>query len=150
MLFHHPAKEPGTRKRSVWHQDQPYDCVNGRQIVVLWTPLGPRPASVSLQCVRGSHTWGKAFRPIRFRDGADFGRDADDGYMDPPDIEREYAGHILAWELEPGDVIAFHGIDRARRAGQPRAAPPARDQHHLGRRRRRLHRAPRHHGTGLR
>ena len=104
------VKEPGVTKRSVWHQDQPYYCVEGSQIVVLWAPLDPCPASVSLQCVKGSHTWGKAFRPIRFRDGGDFGRATADGYMDPPDVEREHADRIVSWDLEPGDVVAFHGM----------------------------------------
>ena len=68
------VKEPGSTKPSAWHQDQPYYCVEGRQICVLWAPLDPCPASVSLRCVKGSHNWGKAFRPVRFRDLGDFGR----------------------------------------------------------------------------
>jgi ectoine hydroxylase-related dioxygenase (phytanoyl-CoA dioxygenase family) len=104
------VKEPGSTKPTAWHQDQPYYCVQGRQNVVLWAPLDPCPASVSLHCVKGSHTWGKAFRPIKFRDGADFGRDADDGYLDPPDVEREHGDRIMSWDLEPGDVVAFHGM----------------------------------------
>lgn len=104
------VKEPGVAKRSVWHQDQPYYCVEGRQIVVIWAPLDPVPADTCLQCVRGSHTWGTAFRPIRFRDGGSFGRDESDGYMAPPDVDTEHADKLLTWDLEPGDVIAFHGM----------------------------------------
>ena len=104
------VKEPGATKKSTWHQDQPYYCVAGRQIVVLWAPLDPVPADVCLNCVKGSHLWGTAFRPVRFRDGADFGRGRDDGYHDPPDVDGAYAERILAWDLEPGDVIAFHGM----------------------------------------
>ena len=113
------VKEPGTTKPSTWHQDQPYYCVQGQQIVVLWAPLDPCPASVSLQCVKGSHTWGKSFHPIKFKDGSDFGRDAADGYIDPPDVEREYADRIVAWDLEPGDVIAFHGMTMHGAPGNP-------------------------------
>lgn len=114
------VKEPGAVKPSVYHQDQPYYCVEGRQIVVLWAPLDPVPADVCLRCVRGSHTWGTAFRPVRFRDGGDFGRAAADGYLDPPDVERDHADKLLAWDLEPGDVVAFHGMTIHGAPGNPR------------------------------
>ena len=92
------VKEPGTTKPSTWHQDQPYYCVQGQQIVVLWAPLDPCPASVSLQCVKGSHTWGKAFRPIKFKDGSDFGRNAASlfrcGWDTKADINAAYIGKV--------------------------------------------------------
>lgn len=113
------VKEPGVTKRSTWHQDQPYYCVEGRQIVVLWAPLDPCPASVSLQCVKGSHRLGKAFRPVKFRDGTDFGRGADDGYLDPPDVEQTFADDIVSFDLEPGDVLAFHGMTMHGAPGNP-------------------------------
>jgi len=113
------VKEPGVSKRSTWHQDQPYYCVEGRQIVVLWAPLDPCPASVSLQCVRGSHTWGTAFRPVKFRDNSDFGRGAADGYADPVDPEAEHADEIMTFDLEPGDVLAFHGMTMHGAPGNP-------------------------------
>ncbi len=113
------VKEPGVAKRSVWHQDQPYYCVEGRQIVVIWAPLDPVPAETSLQCVKGSHTWGTAFRPIKFRDGSSFGRDAEHGYMEPPDVEADHVDKLLKWELEPGDVIAFHGMTIHGAPGNP-------------------------------
>lgn len=113
------VKEPGSMKPSSWHQDQPYYCVEGRQVVVLWAPLDLCPATVCLQCVKGSHTWGTSFRPIKFKDGSDFGRDATDGYMDPPDVEAEYADRIVTFDLEPGDVIAFHGMTMHGAPGNP-------------------------------
>lgn len=113
------VKEPGSMKPSSWHQDQPYYCVEGQQIVVLWSPLDPCPATVSLQCVKGSHKWGRAFRPIKFQDGSDFGRAAADGYFDPPDVEADYAESIVAFDLEPGDVIAFHGMTMHGAPGNP-------------------------------
>ncbi len=113
------VKEPGATKASVWHQDQPYYCVEGRQVVVLWAPLDPVPAAASLRCVRGSHRWGQAFRPVRFRDGGDFGRGEDDGFTDPPDVEAEHGDRLLGWDLEPGDVVAFHGMTIHGAAGNP-------------------------------
>ncbi len=104
------VKDPGVDKPSLYHQDQPYYCVEGRQIVVLWAPLDPVPRDVSLRCVRGSHDWGTAFRPRKFRDGDDFGRGKREGFADPPDVESRYSDSLLSWDLEPGDVIAFHGM----------------------------------------
>ena len=40
-LFHEHVliKEPGSRKKTPWHQDQSYYCVNGRDNCSLWIPL---------------------------------------------------------------------------------------------------------------
>src|SRR5215467_2227092 len=35
------VKEPGSSKRTPWHQDQPYWAVSGYQICSLWLPLDP-------------------------------------------------------------------------------------------------------------
>src|SRR3989337_2988221 len=35
------VKEPGTRERTPWHQDQPYWAVSGFQVASLWLPLDP-------------------------------------------------------------------------------------------------------------
>jgi len=104
------VKEAGTAKPSTWHQDQPYYGVDGRQICVIWAPIDPVPSDVALRCVRGSHLWGTAFKPLRFKDLGDYGRDDDDGYMTPGDIERDHADAILAPDMRPGDVLAFHGM----------------------------------------
>jgi hypothetical protein len=37
------VKEAGTRQRAPWHQDLPYDNVDGRQNVSMWCPVGPSP-----------------------------------------------------------------------------------------------------------
>lgn len=33
------VKEPGTRERTPWHQDQPYWAVSGWQVCSIWLPL---------------------------------------------------------------------------------------------------------------
>ena len=105
------VKEPGTVKRSAWHQDQPYYCVDGRQICILWLPIDPVSQWVSLQCVRGSHSWGRMFAPVRFSDGGGYGRPDVGAYEAMPDIDAEPQAHeILTWALEPGDCIVFHGM----------------------------------------
>ncbi len=40
-LFHEHVliKEPGSTKRTPWHQDQPYYCVDGKDNCSLWIPL---------------------------------------------------------------------------------------------------------------
>jgi ectoine hydroxylase-related dioxygenase (phytanoyl-CoA dioxygenase family) len=38
---HMLTKEPGTRARTPWHQDQPYYNVDGRQNVSFWIPVDP-------------------------------------------------------------------------------------------------------------
>ncbi len=104
------VKEPGTAKPSAWHQDQPYYAVDGRQICIVWAPVDPVPEDVVLRCVRGSHRWGKAFKPLRFKDLGDYGRNGTDGYAEPPDIDRDHADAILAPAMEPGDLLVFHGM----------------------------------------
>ncbi len=37
------VKEPGTRQRTPWHQDQPYCNIEGLQNVSMWIPVDPVP-----------------------------------------------------------------------------------------------------------
>ena len=37
------VKEPGTRQRTPWHQDQPYYNIDGRQNISMWIPVDPVP-----------------------------------------------------------------------------------------------------------
>lgn len=100
------VKQPGGSTVTPWHQDQPYYCVDGRQSVSLWTPLDPVARSVVMECVRGSHRWGKDFRPMRF-DGTRLYEQ--DSYEVLPDIEAARDQFDIAgWEMEPGDAIAFN------------------------------------------
>ncbi len=85
-IFHEHVlvKEPGTREVSPWHQDQPYYCVDGEQVLSIWLPLDPVPRSVSPEFVAGSHLWGKLFTPRKFVD------------------HRPYEGSLSAFETVPG------------------------------------------------
>lgn len=115
------VKEPRTAQRSGWHQDQPYYCVNGRQICILWLPIDPVAREVSLQCVRGSHSTGDMYDPIFFKTGAGgYGRDEHARYPTLPDIDAESGQHeILKWELARGDCIVFHGLTIHGAPGNP-------------------------------
>ena len=115
------VKEPGTRQRTPWHQDQPYYNVDGRQGVSMWLPVDPVPRASTLELVAGSHQ-GEWFMPRSFLD--DQAKWFPDGALaELPDIDgRPDDFRILGWELEPGDAVFFHYAHAARR----RAACPAR------------------------
>ena len=128
QFFHEHAfcKEPGTQRATPWHQDLPYYCVDGTQTVSLYVSLDEVPAEVAVRFVRGSHRWGRLFYPRVFLDGADFNTD-DDGLETVPDIDAHPQSYdIAAWDLEPGDVIAFdfrtlHGTTAGTVHGRRRA-----------------------------
>ena len=128
QFFHEHAfcKEPGTQRATPWHQDLPYYCVDGTQTVSLYVSLDEVPAEVAVRFVKGSHRWDRLFYPRVFLDGADFNTD-DDGLEAVPDIEAHPQNYdIAAWDLEPGDVIAFdfrtlHGTTAGTVHGRRRA-----------------------------
>ena len=110
QFFHEHVlvKEPGTAKRTPWHQDAPYYCVDGRQTVSFWIPLDPVPRDVCPEFIAGSHRWGKLFYPRRFADDTDYAYDGG-GFETIPSIDREREKYdIRSYELAPGDVILFH------------------------------------------
>ncbi len=100
------VKQPGGSTVTPWHQDQPYYCVEGQQSVSFWIPLDPVPRDVVMECIRGSHTWGKGFRPMRF-DGTRLY--ANDDFETMPDIEAMRPTlDVAGWDMQPGDAIAFN------------------------------------------
>lgn len=106
-LFHEHVlvKTPKTGIPTPWHQDLPYYCLDAAQTVSLWIPLDEIPRDRTLEFVAGSHQWGKFYRPQRF-DGTALNEN--DGLEELPDIDghrEEY--DIVAWELSPGDALAF-------------------------------------------
>ena len=62
-LFHEHVliKEPGTLKKTPWHQDQPYYCVNGKDNCSLWIPLDHISKDICPEFIRFSHKWNKKF-----------------------------------------------------------------------------------------
>ena len=110
------VKEPGTSNRTRWHNDQPYWPVRGWDVMSFWLALDPTTEENGrLEFVRGSHNWDRWFQPERFgeiKDGADnTSYDDNPDYEKMPDIEAARDDYdIIAWDMEPGDVIAFHGM----------------------------------------
>lgn len=108
--FHHDhvlVKEARTTQRTPWHQDQPYYDIDGRQNVSFWIPVDPVPRSSTLEFVAGSHL-GPWCTPRTFMDQA--AKWFPEGHLaELPDIEADRAAFpIVGWELQPGDLVAFH------------------------------------------
>lgn len=101
------VKEPGTRQRTPWHQDQPYYNVEGKQNISMWIPVDPVPRAATLEFVAGSHL-GPWLMPKSFMD--DQAKWFPEGTLAPiPDIEASREAYaILGWELEPGDMVCFN------------------------------------------
>ncbi len=101
------VKEPGTSKKTPWHQDQPYWAVSGYQVASIWLSLDPVPKEVCVEYIKGSHRW-SAYNPYHFMDGTPY---KGTGLPDLPDIDanrNEY--DIVSFNLMPGDCLVFHGM----------------------------------------
>ena len=113
-------KGAGVSKTTNWHQDQPYYTVDGDQMCVVWVALDPMPADVALECVRGSHRWGRWFEPIRTTEGTSWYAESD--YDPVPDIDASRADYeLVSWDVQPGDCVVFHGLTLHGAQGNPLA-----------------------------
>lgn len=101
------VKEPGASELTPWHHDLPYFRINGEKTCSIWMGLDPvKVETGALRFVRGSHLWGKMFRPVSFT-GLDTGDDVFDGVV--PDIDADPERYpTIGWDLEPGDVTFHH------------------------------------------
>jgi ectoine hydroxylase-related dioxygenase (phytanoyl-CoA dioxygenase family) len=119
---HMLTKEPGTRQKTPWHQDQPYYNVEGFQNCSMWIPVDPVARHSTLEFVAGSHR-GPWLMPRSFMDKQ--AKWFPEGSLaNLPDVDAERESHrVLGWQLEPGDVVCFHmlalhaaaGVDAGRR-----------------------------------
>ena len=100
------VKEPGTRQRTPWHQDQPYYNVDGRQNTSMWMPVDPVDEEATLKLVAGSHR-GPWYLPRTFLD--DEARWFPEGSLaELPDIDGDPGRWpVVGWALEPGDAVFF-------------------------------------------
>jgi ectoine hydroxylase-related dioxygenase (phytanoyl-CoA dioxygenase family) len=113
---HMLTKEPGTRARTPWHQDQPYYNIEGRQNASFWIPVDPVSRAATLELVAGSHL-GPWLMPRSFMDAQ--AKWFPEGHLvDLPDIDAARDRHrILGWPIEPGDVVCFHMLTLHAAAG---------------------------------
>jgi len=102
------VKEPGTDIPTRWHQDLPYFRISGRQACSVWIGLDPvRKETGAMSFVKGSHKWGKMFRPVGIGDGDVRTEDAFDGML--PDIDADPENYpTVCYEMEPGDCTIHH------------------------------------------
>lgn len=103
------VKEPGSDVPTPWHHDLTFWPIVGEQIVSFWIPLDPvTRESSGLEYVKGSHRWGHRFKAIT--------PDYNDYMVDPaledvPDIDGARDDFdLIDWDMEPGDVLAFHPL----------------------------------------
>ena len=109
QLFHDHVlvKEPGTSKKTPWHQDAPYYFVDGQQNVSFWIPVDP-VGNATLRTIAGSHQWPKMVLPVRWLNEDAFYPNEDD-FRAPPDPDQDGEDYtIKEWPMEPGDAVAFH------------------------------------------
>jgi ectoine hydroxylase-related dioxygenase (phytanoyl-CoA dioxygenase family) len=100
------VKEPGTRQRTPWHQDQPYYNVDGRQNASMWLPVDPVARAATLEFVAGTHR-GPWYMPRSFLD--DQAKWFPEGALaERPDFDAEPdRWEVIGWALEPGDAVFF-------------------------------------------
>ncbi len=105
------VKEPGTKQRTPWHQDQPYYNVSGTQNASMWFPVDPVDRSATLEFIAGSHR-GPWYMPRTFLD--EEAKWFPDGSLaELPDFAADNAREpgswkVLGWELELGDAVFFN------------------------------------------
>ncbi len=102
-------KAAGAATPTPWHQDQSYYEVAGDWCVA-WVPLNPVAAEDSLRFVAGSHR-GPLYLPQDFTGGGGGPHITPPGPAPPPPPAA--AGEpgrwpILAWAMQPGDLLVFH------------------------------------------
>jgi ectoine hydroxylase-related dioxygenase (phytanoyl-CoA dioxygenase family) len=108
QFFHEHVlvKEAGNTTATPWHQDMPYYCVDGEKTVSLWVPLDPVSKDVCPHFLRGSHLDKKLYTPRRFKTLQPLEGDMS-AYEPFPDIDCETSDRIVAFDMQPGDVLAF-------------------------------------------
>ncbi|MCU0963582.1 MAG: phytanoyl-CoA dioxygenase family protein [Burkholderiaceae bacterium] len=110
------VKEPGTRQRTPWHQDQPYYNIEGRQNISMWIAVDPVPRESTLEFVAGSHL-GPWLMPRSFMD-QQAKWFAEGSLADLPDIEADRSRFpVIGWDVEPGDVVCFNMLTLHAAAG---------------------------------
>lgn len=127
QLFHEHvfAKEIGTEKKTPWHHDLPYYCVDGQQTASVYVALDDTDEDTAVRFLAGSHRDGNTYTPRRFRSGDDY-EQADTSMVSAPSDETESSLPVVSRSLSAGDAIVFdfrtlHGTTDARIQSRRRA-----------------------------
>ena len=108
-IFHEHVliKEPGSIKKTPWHQDQSYYCIDGFQNISFWCPLDDVTKENSPEFIAKSHKWKQKFLPTKFH-GNSY-EHVDKEFKKIPDIENNRINYeIRSFDLKVGDAIAFN------------------------------------------
>jgi ectoine hydroxylase-related dioxygenase (phytanoyl-CoA dioxygenase family) len=103
------VKEPGTQVPTPWHHDLTFWPLAGSQLCSIWTPLDPVTTETSgLEYVLGSHRWPQRYKAIT----PDYSEHMINPELDDvPDIDAHRDDYrVMAWDMEPGDVLVFHPL----------------------------------------
>jgi ectoine hydroxylase-related dioxygenase (phytanoyl-CoA dioxygenase family) len=103
------VKEASTPIPTPWHSDQPFWPVAGWQVMSFWVTLDPVTLdSGALEFIRGSHRWGRSFQPRTFAKGG-YEYEINPDYEPIPDFEAQRDElDLVTFDMEPGDLLAFH------------------------------------------
>lgn len=122
-------KEPGAPAPTYWHHDLPYFSVDGDDLASIWFSLDPVTEDTgALRFAKGSHRWGKLYRPVRIGENKpvdSFNRDTLIERVPDIDADPENYPTVLL-ETEPGDIIVFHGLTLHASGGNKRTDRPRR------------------------
>ena len=132
LFFDHIfVRDAGTQQDTPWHQDRAYWPFTGKQIASVWVALTAcDEKSGAVRFVRGSHAWGKTFRPMSFikEGGVSEFLEENAALEEIPDIDAAPDDYeFLHWDMQPGDAIVFsaemvHGARENTDASRRRAA----------------------------
>ena len=108
LYFDHVfVKEPETTLGTPWHQDLPYWPFRGTRICTVWLAVtAVDRASSGLEFVRGSHGWGRWFRPRVLSSRAAWIGSSDEEEIPDFDVEREHY-EMLSFDMAAGDALIF-------------------------------------------
>jgi ectoine hydroxylase-related dioxygenase (phytanoyl-CoA dioxygenase family) len=108
------VKAPGTPMETPWHQDLPYWPFAGEQICSIWIPADPVTRETgSMKYIKGSHLWGRSYRPVSFYENPakDNRPDLNAALPPLPDIHSlADDDQIVSWDTEPGDCLVHHAL----------------------------------------
>lgn len=103
------VKQPGTERRTPWHQDATYWMAGGTQVAGLWMSADPLEHGEALEFVRGSHL-GPVYSGQQMKTYGEVGAYYTDSDLPPiPDVEADRSAFdIVTWAHDPTDVVVFH------------------------------------------
>ena len=104
-------KEPTTVAPTQWHHDLPFWPFTGNDVISIWLALTPvTKESSGLQYLKGSHKWGKFYRPVTPDDDPAFANPDLEPCPNFSEREDDPSLTFLSWDMEPGDCICHHPL----------------------------------------